>query len=71
MGRTKSLLTQVEIDQAGKAHNCQANNAHRINKGDKRLNVKNGMGWDRYCWECAQKIFAKDIEKLIDLQSSE
>lgn len=71
MGRTKSLLTQLEIDHAGKAHNCQANSAHRISKGDKRLNVKNGMGWDRYCWDCAQKIFAKDIEKLTSLKESE
>jgi hypothetical protein len=70
MSRTKSLIAQVVIDCAGRAHNCQANSSHRINKGDKRLNVKNGMGWDRYCWECALKILARDIEKLTSLQNS-
>lgn len=71
MGRTKSLLTQVEIDYAGKAHNCQANSAHRISKGDKRLKVKNGMGWDHYCWDCAVKIFSRDIEKLTALRATD
>lgn len=71
MGRTKSLITQVSIDYAVKSHNCQANSGHRINKGDKRLKVKNGMGWDYYCWDCALKILSNDIKKLVDLKSTE
>jgi len=45
----KSLVTHVEIDTAGKAHNCQASAKHRIEKGDERLKVRNGRSWDHYC----------------------
>lgn len=68
MGRLKSLIIQTQIDVAGKAHNCQANAAHRIVKGEVRLKVRNGLGWDHYCQTCAQAILAKDIEKIQRLQ---
>lgn len=64
----KSLITQVEIDTAGKAHNCQANAKHRIEKGGVRLKVRNGRSWDHYCLECAKKIIARDIAKLMAIQ---
>ncbi len=70
MARIKSLIDQVGIDTAGKAHNCQANAAHRIEKGDVRLKVRNGRGWDHYCRACAETIIARDIQKLISLQES-
>lgn len=53
---TKSLIETVRIEIALKAHNCQANQAHRVNKGDIRLKVKDGLGWAHYCKECALKI---------------
>lgn len=64
----KSLVTHVEIDIAGKAHNCQANAKHRIEKGDVRLKVRNGRSWDHYCLGCAKNIIGRDIEKLKRLQ---
>lgn len=64
----KSLVVQVAIDTAGKAHNCQANARHRIEKGDVRLKVRNGRSWDHYCRACAEIIIARDIEKLTGLQ---
>jgi hypothetical protein len=66
----KSLVTHVEIDTAGKAHNCQANSRHRIEKGDLRLKVKNVRSWDHYCLACARNIIGRDIQKLIELQES-
>lgn len=65
----KSLIVQVEVDNAGKAHNCQANAKHRIKKGDVRLKVRNGRSWDHYCRACAETIIARDIAKLTALQS--
>lgn len=59
----KSLIVQVGVDTAGKAHNCQANARHRIEKGDVRLKVRNGRGWDHYCKACAETIIARDILK--------
>ncbi len=65
----KSLVTRVEIDTAGKAHNCQASAKHRIEKGDERLKVRNGRSWDHYCLDCAKKIIERDIEKLKEIQN--
>lgn len=64
MARIKSIVVQVEIDRAGKSHNCQANARHRIQMGDVRLKVRNGRSWDHYCTDCAKAIIAKDKEKL-------
>lgn len=68
---TKSLVMTCKIDIAGKSHDCQANSKHRVNKGDIRLKVRNGMGWDHYCMECAVKIFAKSLEDIAELQKLE
>jgi hypothetical protein len=65
----KSLVVQVGVDTALKAHNCQANARHRIERGDVRLNVRKGRSWDRYCRACAVTIIARDIAKLTALQS--
>jgi len=54
----------VEIDQAKKAHNCQANDRHRVEKGDTRLKVRNGRSWDHYCVACAKVILQRDIAEL-------
>ena len=70
MARIKSLIEQVCIDTAGKSHNCQANAAHRIQKGEVRLKVRNGRGWVHYCKNCAQIIIDRDIQKLSDLRES-
>lgn len=71
MARIKSLIVQVEVDIAGKAHNCQANTKHRILKGDVRLKVRNGRSWDHYCRTCAVNIISTDIKKLTSLQNLE
>lgn len=71
MARIKSLITQVKVDIASRAHNCQANASHRIIKGDVRLKVKNGRSWDHYCKACAETIIKKDIQTLIKLQNFE
>jgi hypothetical protein len=68
MARIKSILVRVEIDQAKKAHNCQANARHRIERDDARLNVRNGRSWDRYCVSCAKMIIERDMAELQTLQ---
>jgi len=64
----RSILVQVGVDHAGKAHNCQANAKHRIEKGDLRLKIRNGMGWDHYCKSCANQIVAKAFQRLRELE---
>jgi len=65
----KSLVVRVEVDTAGRAHNCQANAKHRIKKGDVRLKVRNGRSWNHYCRACAETIIARDITKLAALRN--
>ena len=67
MPRIKSLVTRVEMDVAQRAHNCQANARHRIERGDTRLKVRSGRSWDHYCLNCANTILQRDIEMLRSL----
>ena len=64
---TKSIVTRIEIDAALRAHSCQANRRHRLERGDPRLKVRSGRSWDHYCAACAAcaaKILEQDIAKL-------
>jgi hypothetical protein len=61
-------LIRAEIDEAKRAHNCQASKHHRIQQGDIRLAVHiSGQSPDHYCAECARKIIQRDLEKLQQL----
>jgi len=61
-------VIRVEIDHALKAHNCQANARHLIERGNRRLKVRNGRSWDHYCLACAAVILERDIAELEGLQ---
>jgi hypothetical protein len=61
---TKSIVIRIEIDKALRAHNCQANRRHRLERGDARLKVRNGRSWDHYCAACAVTILERDVAKL-------
>jgi hypothetical protein len=67
VGRVRSLLIRVEIDAAQRAHKCQASSRHPIRKGDLRLNVRAGRGWDRYCMDCARKIVEGSLASLTEV----
>lgn len=67
MPRYRSLLPNLEVDEAKRAHDCQGNSNHRIHKGEQRLSVRNGRNWDRYCCECARKIISRDSIKLDEI----
>ncbi len=67
MPRPKSILQRVEIDEVQRAHNCQHNAAHRLERGDKRLKVWDGRSTDKYCVPCALDIITRDIAKLQEL----
>lgn len=64
MPRIRSLITHVEIDIALRSHDCQGNLKHRITRGDTRLKVREGRGWDHYCLACAKIIVQRDIGSL-------
>lgn len=64
MPRPKSIIQRVEVDHAQRAHNCQHNSSHRIQRGDARLKVWDGRSVDHYCAACAHAIIDRDKEKL-------
>jgi hypothetical protein len=64
----KSLVIRVLVDTALASHNCQANEDHRIKKGDVRLKVRKGRSWDHYCRECADAMIVDGIQKLEGLK---
>ncbi len=63
----KSLVQRSAVDLAQKAHNCQANRTHRLERGDRRLKVHVNRSHDHYCSSCALKIIEQDIGKLQEL----
>lgn len=67
MPRPKSFLLSIQVDEVLKAHNCQNNARHRLNRGDKRLKVPNGRGHDHYCVDCATTFIQRDMERLRSL----
>ena len=64
MPRIKSLIIRVEVDEALKGHDCQASSRHRIERGHRRLKVRNGRSWDHYCVPCTIAILDRDIAEL-------
>lgn len=70
MARPKSLIKNINITEAKRAHNCKSNVRHRIIKGDFRLTVKEGQDKYNYCVDCGIKFLDKAIADLRDLRAS-
>ena len=64
MPRPKSLLPKLEIDVVCRAHNCQHNSRHHLQKGDKRLKVTEGRSVEHFCINCALDMIKRDIFTL-------
>lgn len=64
VGKTKSFLKNISIDTAKLSHSCKHNKKHKINKGDKRLKLKEDRAFQHFCVECARESLKKDISEL-------
>jgi hypothetical protein len=64
MGRPKSFVSTLLVEQAINSHNCRFNHAHRIKSGEARLTAKEGRAKLRYCASCAVAFMKADIELL-------
>jgi hypothetical protein len=60
----KSILVAVSVDEAGKAHDCQHNKKHRLERGNRRLKVRKDRSYEHFCVECALGIIERDIATL-------
>lgn len=65
----KSIIMRSRVELAKRAHDCQANSSHRIEKGDVRLVI--GEDEKKYCRDCALKIIEKGQERLDVLKKLE
>lgn len=64
MPRPKSIIQRVKVDVALRAHKCQHNGKHKLERGDKRLKVTTQRSSEHYCTACALVIIERDIAKL-------
>lgn len=64
MARPKSLIVNMQITTAARAHNCRQSAQHRIEKGTKRLTIKSDGNAHHYCLPCARGFFVKDLERM-------
>ena len=67
MPRPKSIILRAEVDEARKAHDCQHNSKHRLQRGDKRLKVIVSRSPEHFCVDCALEIIERDISRLQSL----
>jgi hypothetical protein len=64
VAKPKSFLKRIEVDVAQRAHDCQHNPSHRLERGDKRLKLTVERTTEHFCVACALKFIALDQEKL-------
>jgi hypothetical protein len=74
VGRPKSFLPQLIVENAKSSHNCRFNKKHRIVKGQARLTAKEGREILHYCPDCAVNFLRLDIvtiqSTLSDLEAA-
>ncbi len=54
----------MRVDHAKRAHNCQNNSAHRIQRGEARLKVPKDRSYEHYCGACGLRFLRADIARL-------
>ena len=64
MAAPKTILIKISVDEAARAHDCQHNSRHRLERGHRRLKVKKDRSNEHFCVPCALAIIERDIAKL-------
>jgi hypothetical protein len=70
MPKHKRLTITAEFVTAGRKRKCYHNQAHSIKKGDRCLEVTDGMALKGYCLVCAAAMIDASISELETLRSS-
>lgn len=68
MPRPKSLIKNIQITEAKRAHSCKSNSQHKIMKGDFRITVKEGQDERNYCMGCGKQFLESAINELCELR---
>jgi len=64
MAKFKSVTSRLEVDYAGRKHQCQHNPRHDVRRGEIRLKVTEGRTDEHFCRPCAIQMLKADIAKL-------
>jgi hypothetical protein len=70
MARVKSLLIGAEIVEAGRLRKCYHNKNHKIHKGERCLEVKEGLALKGYCLACAREMLAQANRRIDEIHAS-
>ncbi len=68
MPKHRSLIVGAKVVSAGRKRKCYHDRTHSITKGDRCLEVRDGMTWKGYCVACAANMFALGLRTLTELQ---
>jgi len=60
----KSLLKNITVTQAGRAHSCTHDKTRRFTKGDYRLTIKEDRDESHYPLDFAQTLIRENIKRL-------
>lgn len=63
----KSLLKNITVTQAGKAHSCTHDKKRRFAKGDYRLTIKEDRDESHYPLDFAEILIQENIERLEEI----
>ncbi len=58
MPKYKNLIIASRVATAGRRRKCYHDPAHRIQKGQLCLEVKETLGWKGYCLVCAARMLS-------------
>lgn len=67
MPRPKSVTASMEITVVARAHCCRHNGDHRLEKGMRRLTIKEDGDELHYCLSCAKLFLAQGAHRLQEL----
>jgi hypothetical protein len=70
LAKHKMLLVGCRWKAAGRARACRFNKGHQLVKGDRVLEVRNGMGWVGYCQTCGEAMLHVAHNEIANLLSA-
>jgi hypothetical protein len=69
MARVKSLLIGAAVVEAGRLRKCYHNKNHQILKGERCLEVKEGLALKGYCLACAKEMITEANRRINEIHA--
>jgi hypothetical protein len=69
MAKPKSLLIGTAVVEAGRLRKCYHNKKHQIQKGDRCLEIREGLAIKGYCLTCAKEMMTEAKRRIDELDA--